>query len=113
MDILLSKIYYSIKGHKRFFILFATGIHAEFIVGNNIYLNWRTFGKVNPLTTTLYYTKYKNLILLENITKKGKKSKIYFSEQYPSCSSLLETNNFLIYVLNKSINKNIEIIIFT
>ena len=111
MDELLSRIYYSIQGNKRFLILFSSGIHAEVIVGEKIYLNWRTFGKIDPLKSTFFYNKHRNLFLVNTTTKQGKKSKIYFSETYPNCSSLLETNNFLTYILRKSIKENIETVL--
>lgn len=111
MDKLLSRIYFSIQGNKRFLILFSTGIHAEVIVGEKIYLNWRTFGKINPFSSTFFHNKHRNLFLINTITKQEKKSKIYFSETYPNCSSLLETNNFLTYILKKSIKENIETVL--
>ena len=111
MDDLLSKIYYSIKGSKRFYILLITGIHVEFYIGRYIYLNWRTFGSISPWRTTFILDKYKNLKIRDNLTLIEKESKIYSTEKFNNCSELLEKDNFLTYILRKSINKSIELVI--
>jgi hypothetical protein len=113
MDRLLSKIYWSIKGHKRFHIVALTGIYAEVIVSNKIYLNWRIFGKKSSKDHTFYCNKNKNIILVNNLTLEKIESKIFFTQSFDHYTYLLESENFLTYFLKRSISSNIKIYIFS
>lgn len=106
MEKILSKIYYSIKGYKRFHVFANSGIHAEIIVSNEIYINWRTFGKRPP---DMYYFRinmYKKIILVNKETSEIIESTIFLTEKFKNCSRLLEYKNFLTYFLKKSIENN-------
>lgn len=108
MDKILTKIYWLIKGYKRFGILSSKGIWAEFIIGNNIYVNWRNFGKRSESLYDFRFDKYKNIVLINKETSEKINSTIFFSEKYHNCSHLLETNNFLLYFLKKNIDTSTE-----
>lgn len=108
MDEILSKLYWLIKSCKRFQILASTGICAEFIISEKIYLNWRNFGKKSVRDCTFYYNKNKNIILVNNLTSEKTKSNIIFSQCFDHYTHLLESENFLIYFLKRSINSNIK-----
>lgn len=112
MDRLLSKIYWLIKSHKRFHVLASSGIYAEFIISNKIYLNWRNFGKKSPKDHTFCCNKNKNIVLVNDLTLEKTESSIFFAQSFDHYTHLLETKNFLTYFLERSVRANIKVHIF-